>query len=301
MSRASHTSKPPKLLRDLDALMQRRKVLGLMASGAAAPILYGSLSSQALAAVCTILPEETNGPYPADGSNTANGSLANVLVDSGLIREDIRESFGEFSGTAEGVPLELELVIADATNSCAPLAGYLIYIWHCTQDGQYSIYNLADQNYLRGAGIADENGKVKFTTIYPGCYNGRVPHIHFEVYPSAEAATSYEHRALCSQFAFPDETSSEVYTSVDGYADSISAFNAISMESDNVFGDNSDAEKEAMTLDLTGSIEDGFKGTLTIAIDPSAEPVLSSAPPSGGPGGPGGPGGTPPEGAPERQ
>ena len=265
-------------------------MLSMMAAGAAIPLVSGTMMGRAVAATCTILPEETNGPYPADGSNTASGSLANVLIDSGLIRQDIRHSFGEYQGTAQGIALELELTLADATNGCTPLAGAVIYIWHCTADGQYSIYNITDQNFLRGAAIADDNGKVRFTTIYPGCYRGRVPHIHFEVYPDIEAATSYEHRALCSQIAFPDETSAQIYSSAAGYEASLSPFEDISIGTDTVFADNSDAEISAMTLTLAGSISDGFAGTLTIALDPNAEPVLSDAPPMGGPGeGPDGP------------
>lgn len=296
MSHSSHTGKPPKLLRDLNAILDRRRILGLMATGVSVPLINATWTGRAMAAVCTILPEETNGPYPADGSNSANGSLANVLIDSGLIREDIRSSFGEFSGTAGGVPLELEFTIADATNGCAPLSGYLIYIWHCTDDGVYSVYQLTEENFLRGAGIADADGKVRFTTIYSGCYRGRLPHIHFEIYPSAEAATSYEYRSLCSQIAFSDATSAEIYNGVDGYADSIAAFEEMSIESDNVFGDNSAEELAAQTLVLEGSIQDGFRGTLTIALDPDAEPILTAAPPPGGPRGPGGPNGEPPEG-----
>ena len=42
---------------------------------------------------------------------------------------------------------------------------------------------------LRGVQAADSNGQVTFTSIFPGCYSGRWPHIHFEVYPSLSAAT----------------------------------------------------------------------------------------------------------------
>lgn len=257
-------------------IMHRRRMLGLLAGGAT---MLGARAALGADASCLILPEETNGPYPADGSNTANGSLANVLIDSGLVRSDITKSFGDYSGTAEGVPFELEITLQDASNNCAPLPGYVIYVWHCTADGEYSVYTRTDENYLRGAQVADENGKVTFKTIYPGAYRGRLPHIHFEIYPSLEKATSYDNRVLCSQIAFPHDLCANVYNSVDLYADSIAPFEEMTLENDNVFGDNTDEELAAQTPDITGSIEDGFKGTLNIAMDPNKEPVLNDAPP----------------------
>ena len=50
--------------------------------------------------------------------------------------------------------------------------------------GLYSLYNrgATDQNYLRGVQASDADGKLSFTTIFPGCYRGRWPHIHFEIF-----------------------------------------------------------------------------------------------------------------------
>ena len=136
---------------------------------------------------CTTLPGETAGPYPADGSDTADGTTANVLIDSGIVRTDIRDSFGVSTAEAAGVPLELAPRVVDSSNACAPLAGRAVYAWHCDALGRYSVYDLPAENYLRGVDVTDENGLVTFTTIFPGCYAGRYPHIHFEVYPSLEA------------------------------------------------------------------------------------------------------------------
>ena len=63
------------------------------------------------------VPQETGGPYPGDGSNGPN-----VLVESGAVRQDIRSSFGDHSGTAEGIPLNLALQIVDAASG-APVEG----------------------------------------------------------------------------------------------------------------------------------------------------------------------------------
>ena len=88
------------------------------------------------AAECDVIPEETNGPFPADGTNGPN-----VLTESGIVRTDIRSSFGGSSGTAEGIPLSITLAIQDAGKSCAPLAGAAVYVWHCDRAGRYSIYS----------------------------------------------------------------------------------------------------------------------------------------------------------------
>ena len=91
-------------------------------------------------------------------------------------------------GRAEGVPLELELTRGRREADCRPLAGRAIYLWQNDAAGAYSLYDLPDENYLRGLQPADAQGRVRFTAIVPGCYGGRYPHCHFEVFESAEAA-----------------------------------------------------------------------------------------------------------------
>ena len=49
-----------------------------------------------------------------------------------------------------------------------------------------------NENYLRGVQAAGGDGIVTFTSVFPACYSGRWPHIHFEVYPSLDAATDAE-------------------------------------------------------------------------------------------------------------
>jgi hypothetical protein len=75
------------------------------------------------------VPDETGGPYPADGSNGVN-----VLDDSGIVRSDIRSSFGSSSTVAEGVPLTIALTVRDAATGAA-LAGRGVYLWHCDREG----------------------------------------------------------------------------------------------------------------------------------------------------------------------
>ena len=216
---------------------------------------------------CTLPDEETAGPYPADGSNTQGGNLVNLLDDAGVVRSDIRSSIGSASGVAEGVPLTLTLQLLDVNNLCEPLAGYVVYLWHCTRDGNYSLYSssVRNENFLRGVQAADANGELTFTTIFPGCYSGRYPHIHFEVYPSLDLATLYTNKVLTSQIAMPEEICDSVYAT-SGYSQSASNFARTSIAGDNVFADNTDAQMDVVTPSLSGDVVAGFEGTLVIGI-----------------------------------
>ena len=121
------------------------------------------------------------------------------------MRSDIRSSIGSASGTAEGVPLTFELTVTDTAAGCAPLAGAAVYLWHCDREGGYSMYSegVEDENYLRGVQETDADGKLTFTSIFPACYSGRWPHVHFEVYASVADATGGGEPIATSQLALP--------------------------------------------------------------------------------------------------
>ncbi|WP_343733210.1 intradiol ring-cleavage dioxygenase [Duganella sp.] len=212
---------------------------------------------------CSVIPEETGGPYPADGTNSNSSGVVNVLTQSGVVRSDIRSSFGSASGTAAGVPLTIKLQIVNANNNCAALANAAVYLWHCDRDGNYSLYSsgVTDQNYLRGVQETDSSGNLSFTTIYPGCYSGRVPHVHFEVYPSLAKATSASNRIKTSQFTFPVATSQEAYATT-GYSNSVKNLAAISFATDNIFSDGYSLQMAT----ITGNATDGYVATLTVAV-----------------------------------
>jgi protocatechuate 3,4-dioxygenase beta subunit len=108
---------------------------------------------------------------------------------------------------------------------------------------------------------ADGSGRVTFTSIYPACYSGRWPHIHFEVYPSLAAATSVANKIATSQIALPKDTCDLVYAT-SGYASSVSNLARVSLVSDNVFSDGSVLELATGT----GSVESGFTASLTVAV-----------------------------------
>ena len=115
---------------------------------------------------CSVIPEETGGPYPADGTNSTSSGVVNVLTQSGVVRSDIRSSFNGATGVAAGVPLTIKLQVVNVNGSCAALDGYAIYLWHCDRDGNYSLYSsgVTTQNYLRGVQATDSSGSVSFTS-----------------------------------------------------------------------------------------------------------------------------------------
>lgn len=207
---------------------------------------------------CSQIPEETAGPYPGDGTNGAN-----ALALAGIVRSDIRESLAGATGVAQGVTLTVTLKVLDAQNDCKPIAGYAVYLWHCDRDGNYSMYSSAvvNESYLRGVQETDENGEVTFTTVFPGCYSGRWPHIHFEVYPSLAVATSGNNKIATSQLALPAEDASAVYAT-DGYSASVKNLAQISLESDNVFRDGVTQQ----TPTMSGNASSGYVAKLNVTV-----------------------------------
>ena len=215
---------------------------------------------------CVLDPTETNGPYPADGTNTSSGSTSNALTASGIVRSDIRSSFLGTNTVATGVTLTLPLTVVNVNATCAPLAGYAVYIWSCDRQGRYSLYSVAAESYLRGIQVTDANGQVTFTMIVPGCYDGRWPHIHFEVFSSLSTATSGRYAALVSQLAMPAAVCSTVYADTATYPSSATNFARVSLSSDNVFGDNNAAQLAQQIPTLTGSVAAGYTGTAVVGL-----------------------------------
>jgi protocatechuate 3,4-dioxygenase beta subunit len=262
---------------DVVTLLDRRRVLQLMglagigafiaacapaavSSATASAAASASGSSAAAEACAPVIPEETAGPFPGDGTNGPD-----MLTQSGVVRSDITTSFGGSTGTAEGVPLTIRLLIQDEGNACEPLAGAAVYLWHCDREGRYSLYSsgVEDQNYLRGVQAAGDDGIVTFTSIFPACYQGRWPHIHFEVYPSLDAAADAGNKIATSQVALPEAISNEVYAQP-GYEQSVANMQQVSLTTDNVFADDG-AEHQLGTI--SGSVADGLTVELAVPVN----------------------------------
>ena len=262
---------------DLGTIMAWRRALGLgaaliVAAGGAAWYLMpggGEANVTATAAdgsICVRDPLETAGPYPGDGTNQKAGAVVNALTQEGIQREDMRVSFNGMTGTAEGVELKLVLRLVDSSAVCAPLVGHALYLWHCTNSGQYSLYDLPDQNFLRAVGISDGKGEVHFTSIFPGCYGGRWPHLHFEVFSDAASAVSGKASLLISQIALPEAAAAALYAADARYGNGTANLKATSLSDDMAFGDNTPEQIAAQTMVLTGDAAVGFSGRVTIAI-----------------------------------
>lgn len=260
------------LRNDLITMLDRRRaltilgglgvagVVGACSSGSTGPTsTSGSGGSGTTAGGALVeVPDETAGPFPGDGSNGQN-----VLDDSGIVRSDIRASFGTSSTVAEGVPLTIRITVKDTATSQA-LVGAAVYAWHCDRAGNYSLYSsgFEGENYLRGVQETDDTGTVTFTSVFPGCYPGRWPHVHFEVYGTVADAVSSGPLVKTSQLALPQAASEAVYAS-SGYESSVRNLGRLSLETDNVFRDDGGVHQLAT---MSGSNDTGWTAHLTIGV-----------------------------------
>ncbi|WOH18710.1 3,4-dioxygenase subunit beta [Paenarthrobacter sp. GOM3] len=234
-------------------------VTGTATESSTAVASPSSTVTRALAECGVEIPDETLGPYPGDGSNGPN-----VLEASGVVRRDIRSSFGTSTTKADGVLLTVTLTLLDNANGCSPLAGAAVYVWHCDRNGKYSLYDsgLKNENYLRGVQEADSNGQLTFSTIYPGAYSGRWPHIHFEVFESMSNTSAAGRVLAVSQIALTEKACKEVYAT-EGYESSAQNFPKTSLTSDNVFGDDGGIYQLAT---ISGSVAGGYTAALNVTV-----------------------------------
>ncbi|MHC3471253.1 intradiol ring-cleavage dioxygenase [Streptomyces sp. 7R007] len=244
-------------------------------------------------ACMTLMSSVTEGPYYLDGA---------------LVRKDITE------GKA-GVPLTLRLTVVDATDGCTPVSGAAVEIWHCDAWGYYSGYTTAnpggsapaeseegdsanDATYLRGYQIANANGVVKFETIFPGWYTPRTCHIHVKVHTGGEKEDgTYEGGKVnyTGQLFFDDDIAQEIFT-LDPYSKHTGTYTTLA---DDMVYDGGGAASGLLTLKAVHKSDPskGYKGFLTLAVDPDAENTGAGSG-SGGTPPSDAPTGTPPSGAP---
>ncbi|MBO0935316.1 intradiol ring-cleavage dioxygenase [Fibrella sp. HMF5335] len=193
---------------------------------------------------CAVTPSETEGPFP-------------TKVPANFVRQDIRAD-------RTGVVTTMAITIKNGAAGCAPLAGAFVDVWHCDKDGYYSEYggsgmqslNLTNVDFLRGRQITDASGLVNFTTIFPGWYSGRAPHVHVHVFNAAGKSL------LVTQIAFPYAVTNVVYTTAQasGYT---KGTQDTTNERDNVFNDGYANELGT----VTGSVSGGYSLTHTIVVN----------------------------------
>lgn len=223
----------------------------------------GSGSDGTSSGSCTEIASETNGPFPADGTNTAGDGtstrLDKVYTGSPIIRRDITDT------NYPGVPLTLNISLQNVRNSCAAIPNYYVYIWHCTPSGMYSAYTAGNnggthsssENYFRGIQQTDSNGECTFTTVYPGWYTGRAIHIHAEVYAGLDDASPIK----ITQFAFPMSINKIVAAKTSyGYKGSSGM---LDNSNDNIFSDGTSTEMLTVTSNSTTG---GYTGSIALRI-----------------------------------
>lgn len=190
---------------------------------------------------CSVTNSETEGPFPT--KSPASYATTNIVSDR------------------QGTPLTIKVYIRNVNASCAVIKGAIVDIWHCDAAGNYSQYggtqmqstNYTSVNFLRGRQTTDTNGMAAWTSIYPGWYSGRAPHIHVHVYNASGTSL------LVTQIAFPEDVSKVVYAqgvyASKGQADTTNA-------RDNIFSDGTSNEMSS----VTGSVSAGYVLTHTIYV-----------------------------------
>jgi hypothetical protein len=146
-----HDSLSEDLDRMLASVATRRQSLRWLFAGAAIPLAGcgGATTDSASVAsssgssgstggttttACSVIPEETGGPYPGDGTNRNASGVATALVLSGIVRSDIRASVAGATGVAAGIPLTVRLQLVNVAANCAAAGGAAVEQWHITRD-----------------------------------------------------------------------------------------------------------------------------------------------------------------------
>jgi protocatechuate 3,4-dioxygenase beta subunit len=219
--------------------MERKEFLkqGLAALGFAVvtPLIASCKKDTVSAGGCSVSPSETAGPYP-----TKNPTAFAI--------KDIRSD-------RTGTPLTVNITIQNVKNDCAALAGALVDVWHCDKDGNYSEYgSLTAVHFLRGRQTTDSNGVAAFTTVFPGWYPGRAPHIHVHVFNASGQSL------LVTQIAFPTDICDTIYTTATNFY--TKGKQDTSNTRDGIFSDSLAAQMPT----LTGSVSAGYVLAHTVKV-----------------------------------
>jgi protocatechuate 3,4-dioxygenase beta subunit len=273
----------------------KRGLGALIGGGIVVNFLGCAGSSQPIAATVIhtpllVTPALTEGPFFVDEKLNRSNLLA------GTTR----------SAVINGAPLDLNLTILrlDNAGNAAPLTGAQVDVWHSDTAGIYSDENnpmnaevTSGQRWLRGYQLVDTSGNVQFSTIVPGWYNGRTPHIHFKVRqfsPSKQQTAEFT-----SQFFFADEALDRIYAkppyNARGRRNMLNTDDGIYSQP---IKDGSAAGSHQL-LALVPTTSQGYKTQFTIIVSDASLHDRSERGP-GGPGfGPGGGRGGGPDGGPD--
>lgn len=226
------------------------KGIGLASVGSVLPLskMEAATTAANKATACTLIPSETEGPFPLD-----------LTANSTYFRQDLRED-------RTGVKLHVKMKIIGSQN-CLPIQNARVNIWSCDKDGVYSGYNTSNNpgsttaTYLRGYQMTDANGEVEFITIFPGWYTGRICHIHFQIYLSSI------YKAV-SQMTFPIADKNAIYAANSSLY--TKGADPMALSSDNIFSDGYSLQMATLTPNTDGSytsyLEVTVEGTGTTGL-----------------------------------
>ena len=110
------------------------------------------------------------------------------------------------------------------------------------------------ETFLRGTQFTDADGAVRFTTIHPGWYPGRTPHIHFKVILD-------DKDLVTGQLYFPDTVSERIYATLSPYRER-------KAERDTLNANDFIFQKQGGSETLVAVEEDGgsYRASLVIGI-----------------------------------
>lgn len=172
------------------------------------------------AGACVHTPALDEGPYPFDLSG-----------NNKFFRQDMREGM-------PGVQFDLTLTVVNIDHNCEPVPNIRVDAWNCTVQGLYSAHtgqlihgkgnpiNETGKTFMRGIQLTDRDGKLHFTTIYPGWYAGRAIHIHLNFFVG-------NNKKFTTQLAFPNALTNQVFMANKALYDSLPD---TTNESDGIFG-----------------------------------------------------------------
>jgi hypothetical protein len=221
----------------------------LTATYAGSTIYAASTSSSvsltvSAATSCGASLEGEEGPYFVDDSAT------------GYLRTNILSNL-DGTNTQTGVPLALTIYVFDSKNSCAPMQGVQVDIWHCNGLGIYSaesVESTTGESWLRGYQITDATGKVEFSTIIPGWYEGRTTHIHLRFRSTYDDTDTGGTNTM--QLFFDQTLIDTINTTVAPY--STEGTNSTTNANDHVY---TPEEGGTTLLTMTGSTSAGYSAT----------------------------------------
>ncbi|KFY63226.1 hypothetical protein V496_04075 [Pseudogymnoascus sp. VKM F-4515 (FW-2607)] len=248
---------------------------------------------------CILSPEVTQGPYYASGE---------------YIRRNLIED-------QEGVEMIIDIQVIDMA-TCEPVVNSMIDFWHCNSTGVYSgvvasgngdstdTSNL-DATFLRGLQPTQYDGVAQFTTLFPGHYTGRAPHIHVLAHFNGSILSNSTYNggsaSHVGQIFFDQDLISQVET-VAPYSGNTQELTTNA--EDSIFAEEAASSDPVVEYSFIGdSIEDGIFAWVSFGVDLTNSFTISPASTltedggvanenSGMGGGGGGPGGNSTDGGP---